>query len=145
MKKAFTYQEVKRLLCLVEKGTPIRQIPDYFKDRTPQSIFGKLHRMGVYEMDRHLHYKRTIPAFARTELDPDLPPVNMKEILNKFRSVPRPKTCQFPYGTPGTASFRMCGEPVVRPYSYCLPHKEECTRPRGGQYENEVIEEEQDE
>ncbi len=32
------------------------------------------------------------------------------------------RTCQWPYGEPGTEGFRYCGKKTVETFSYCAEH-----------------------
>ena len=40
----------------------------------------------------------------------------VKRTLSPFR------TCQWPFGEPGTKAFRFCGAPTHEGYSYCAEH-----------------------
>ena len=46
-------------------------------------------------------------------------------ITRLFNHGPSPfRTCQWPFGEPGTKEFRFCGEETLEGYSYCPKHVE---------------------
>ena len=48
--------------------------------------------------------------------------LNIKRLFNHGPSPFR--TCQWPFGEPGTKEFRFCGEKTLEGYSYCIKHVE---------------------
>ena len=72
--------------------------------------------VGFYRIDESLASKVREMSAAKEKV---------LNITRLFNHGPSPfRTCQWPYGEPGTKEFRFCGEQTLEGYSYCPKHVE---------------------
>ncbi len=88
-----------------------------------QLLSNRYFSLAILAATHHIALQRT-NSFNRVSKMSDTKQrtLNIKRLFNHGPSPFR--TCQWPFGEPGTKEFHFCGEKTLEGYSYCTKHVE---------------------
>ena len=97
---------------------------------TKNAVIGKAHRLGLPPRPHAIQSRRPVPARGVGIVPGVL--VASSAVLTPVRAMPLPRpprTCCWPFGEPGTPSFRFCEADAQPGRPYCAVHRAIATQP----------------